>query len=59
MVNENRPGLRDFTQRTLTQVNALLAQTQQFVAGLSRLTSEIEQNPTRFLLGDRRDGYRP
>jgi phospholipid/cholesterol/gamma-HCH transport system substrate-binding protein len=59
VIKENRPGIRDFSQRTLVQVNELLVQTQQFVAGLSRLASEIEQNPTRFLFGDRRDGYRP
>ncbi|HZU91284.1 MAG TPA: MlaD family protein [Stellaceae bacterium] len=60
MIAENRPGLRDFSQRTLMQVNALLAQTQQFVAGLARLTSEIEENPARFLFGgNQRDGYRP
>lgn len=59
VIAENRPGLRDFSQRTLLQVDALVAQTQQFIAGLSRLTSQIAQNPVRFLLGDRRDGYRP
>jgi phospholipid/cholesterol/gamma-HCH transport system substrate-binding protein len=60
VIAENRPGLRDFSQRTLMQVNALIAQTQQFVAGLSRLTREIEENPARFLLGGtQRDGYRP
>lgn len=60
MIRENRPGLRSFTQGTLMQVNALLAQTQQFVAGLARLSSEIERNPAGFLLGgNRREGYRP
>ncbi|MGH7053420.1 MAG: MlaD family protein [Stellaceae bacterium] len=60
MIKENRPGLRNFTQGTVMQVNALLAQTQQFVAGLSRLSNEIERNPAGFLLGgNRRGGYRP
>jgi phospholipid/cholesterol/gamma-HCH transport system substrate-binding protein len=59
MLAENRPGLRDFSQRTLARVNALIAQTQQFIAGLSRLANELEQNPTRLLFGDRREGYRP
>lgn len=60
MLQENRPGLRNFSQRTLMQVNALIAQTQQFVSSLSRLTGEIERNPARFLLGgSRREGYKP
>jgi phospholipid/cholesterol/gamma-HCH transport system substrate-binding protein len=59
MIAENRPGLRDFSRRTLLQVNALIVQTQQFIAGLSRLANELEQNPTRLLFGDRREGYRP
>lgn len=60
MIKENRPALRSFTQGTVMQVNALLAQTQQFVAGLARLSNEIERNPAGFLLGgNRRGGYRP
>jgi phospholipid/cholesterol/gamma-HCH transport system substrate-binding protein len=48
VIRESRPGIRNFSQNTLMQVDALLAQTRQFVAGLSRLSSEIE-----------RTGYRP
>lgn len=59
MIKENRPGIRNFSQHTLMQVNALLAQTRQFVADLSRLSSEIERNPAGFLFGNRRGGYRP
>jgi phospholipid/cholesterol/gamma-HCH transport system substrate-binding protein len=59
MIAENRPELRAFSHRSLVQVDALITQTQQFVANLSRLTSEIEENPARFLLGNRRGGYQP
>ena len=58
-IQENRPGLRDFTQRTLTQISDLVVDAQRFIAGLSRLTSEIERDPARLLFGDRREGYRP
>jgi len=58
-IQENRPGLRDFTQRTLTQIGDLVVDAQRFIAGLSRLTSEIERDPARLLFGDRREGYRP
>jgi phospholipid/cholesterol/gamma-HCH transport system substrate-binding protein len=58
-IQENRPGLHEFSQRALVQVGDLLTETRQLVSGLSRLADEIERNPTRFLFGDRRDGYRP
>jgi phospholipid/cholesterol/gamma-HCH transport system substrate-binding protein len=56
---ENRPGLRDFSQRTLPAVNGLVSDLQRFVWHLTRLTTELEQDPTRLLFGDRREGYRP
>jgi phospholipid/cholesterol/gamma-HCH transport system substrate-binding protein len=56
---ENRPGVRDFTQRTLPAVDALAGDLQRFVWHLTRLATELEQDPTRLLFGDRREGYRP
>jgi phospholipid/cholesterol/gamma-HCH transport system substrate-binding protein len=59
IVQENRPGLRDFSQRTLGDVNLLVADMRTLVQGLTRLTADIERDPARFLFGDRREGYRP
>jgi phospholipid/cholesterol/gamma-HCH transport system substrate-binding protein len=59
MVQENRPALREFSQRGLGELTQLISETRQLVAGLSRLTSEIERDPARFFFGDRREGYRP
>jgi phospholipid/cholesterol/gamma-HCH transport system substrate-binding protein len=59
MVQENRPALREFSQRGLGELNQLITETRQLVAGLSRLASEIERDPARFFFGDRREGYRP
>ncbi len=56
---ENRPGIRDFTQRTLPAVDGLVSDLQRFVWHLTRLATELEQDPTRLLFGDRREGYRP
>jgi phospholipid/cholesterol/gamma-HCH transport system substrate-binding protein len=58
-VQENRPALREFSQRGLGELNQLITETRQLVAGLSRLASEIERDPARFFFGDRREGYRP
>ena len=59
LIQENRPGIRDFTQSTLTRVGDLVTDLQRFVAGMSRFASELERNPPKVLFGDRREGYRP
>ena len=58
-LQENRPGLRQFTQGTLTQVSNLVSDMQRFIDGLSRFVSSVERDPARLLFGDRREGYRP
>jgi len=59
VLQENRPGIRNFTQTTLTEVSDLVTDLQRFVAGATRFVSEMERNPTRLLFGERREGYRP
>jgi phospholipid/cholesterol/gamma-HCH transport system substrate-binding protein len=59
LIQENRPGIRDFTQSTLTRVGDLVTDLQRFVAGMTRFASELERNPPKLLFGDRREGYRP
>ena len=59
MIQENRPGIRSFTQETLTQAGDLVSDLQRFVAVASRFASEIERDPARLLFGERREGYRP
>jgi phospholipid/cholesterol/gamma-HCH transport system substrate-binding protein len=56
---ENRPGIRDFSRRTLPAVDDLVGELQRFVGQLTRLATELEHDPTRLLFGDRRQGYRP
>jgi phospholipid/cholesterol/gamma-HCH transport system substrate-binding protein len=59
VLQENRPGLHEFTQSTLAQVSNLVSDMQRFIAGLTRLVSGIERDPARLLFGERREGYRP
>jgi phospholipid/cholesterol/gamma-HCH transport system substrate-binding protein len=59
VLQENRPGIRNFTQSTLNQVSDLLTDLQRFVAGATRFVSGMERNPNRLLFGERREGYRP
>ncbi|HZK91812.1 MAG TPA: MlaD family protein [Stellaceae bacterium] len=58
-VGDLRPGLRNFSQHTLGDVDSLVGEVRQFVSGLGRLTSQLERDPTRLLFGDRREGYKP
>jgi phospholipid/cholesterol/gamma-HCH transport system substrate-binding protein len=59
VINESRPGIRNFTQNTMAQVGDLVSGLQRFVDGLSRFAAEVERNPSRLLSGERHDGYRP
>ncbi len=54
-----RPGVRNFGQRTLNDVADLVSEFRQLISGLSRLAAGIERDPSRVLFGDRREGYRP
>ena len=54
-----RPGVRNFSQQTLSDVGALVGEARQLLSGVSRLVAEIGRDPSRVLLGDRREGYRP
>jgi phospholipid/cholesterol/gamma-HCH transport system substrate-binding protein len=58
-LHDVRPGVRAFTQRTLSDVGVLVGETRQLISGLNRLTAQIERDPSRVLFGDRREGYRP
>jgi phospholipid/cholesterol/gamma-HCH transport system substrate-binding protein len=59
VLQENRPGLQEFTHSTLTQVSNLVSDTQRLIAGLTRFVASVERDPARLLFGERREGYRP
>ena len=59
VLQENRPGLHEFTQSTLTQVSNLVSDMQHFIAGLSRFVASVERDQARLLFGERREGYKP
>src|SRR5579885_375488 len=58
-LHEARPAVRELSQRTVPQIEELLRETRQFIAGMTRLGEQIERDPSRLLFGDRREGYRP
>jgi phospholipid/cholesterol/gamma-HCH transport system substrate-binding protein len=58
-LQENRPGLHEFTQSTLSQVGNLVSDMQRFIGGLSRFVASVERDPAKLLFGERREGYKP
>jgi phospholipid/cholesterol/gamma-HCH transport system substrate-binding protein len=47
------------TGQGISQMTQLVAQTRALVASLTKLTSDLEREPTRLLFGDQRQGYTP
>jgi phospholipid/cholesterol/gamma-HCH transport system substrate-binding protein len=43
----------------VAQMTQLLAQTRTLIASLTRLTNDLEREPTRLIYGDQRQGYTP
>ncbi|MBV9151804.1 MAG: MCE family protein [Alphaproteobacteria bacterium] len=56
-LGDARPGLRNFSQRTLNDVGDLVSEARQLIAGLGRLVAGLDRDPSRVLFGDRRKGY--
>lgn len=59
MLQENRPGIREFTQGGLGDLHHLITDARVLVQGLSRVAAQLERDPSQFIWGDRREGYRP
>lgn len=59
LVADNEPQLHDFTRGGLNGLQQLIQETQLLVAQLGRIADSIERDPSRFIYGDQREGYRP
>lgn len=59
VVESSRPGLRDLTTDDTAQLSELLDEARRLIASLNRVSVALERDPSRFLFGDRWDGYRP
>jgi phospholipid/cholesterol/gamma-HCH transport system substrate-binding protein len=58
-LQDARPGVRAFSQRTLSDVGELVSEARQLISGVSRLVAGLDRDPSRVLFGDRRKGYQP
>jgi phospholipid/cholesterol/gamma-HCH transport system substrate-binding protein len=59
LVQTSRPGLRDLTTNGTAQLTELLSEARRLVASLNRVSTGLERDPSRLLLGDRHEGYQP
>jgi|SRR5580658_232816 phospholipid/cholesterol/gamma-HCH transport system substrate-binding protein len=59
VIEAGKPELRTFATTGIDQLTQLLSETRTLVANLSRVSAQLERDPTRLLFGDRREGYSP
>lgn len=57
MIAENRRPLRDFTGEGLYELTNFLTEARTLVDSLSRVTTEVQRDPARFLFGNQQQGY--
>ncbi len=57
MVAENRVPLRDFTGEGLYELTNFLSEARALIDGLNRVTTQVERDPARFILGGQQQGY--
>lgn len=58
-MRQSTPGFREFGQRGLPDLVHLIEDVRGLVARMTHVTAELERDPSRFLFGDRRQGYHP
>jgi phospholipid/cholesterol/gamma-HCH transport system substrate-binding protein len=56
-IAENREPLRDFSNTGLYELTQMLTELRIMIASMTRISSQIERDPARFFLGDRREGF--
>jgi len=59
LLNENTAAFKDFEANGYPQLPALMADLKKVVRAYTRLWAEIRDDPGRFFLGDRSQGYQP
>ena len=59
LLKENTAAFKDFESNGYPQLPALMADLKKVVRSYTRLWAEIRDDPGRFFLGDRSQGYQP
>ncbi|MGY9056502.1 MAG: hypothetical protein ACKVGZ_13025, partial [Alphaproteobacteria bacterium] len=57
MVAENRVPIRDFTNVTLYDANAFIAEVRELVISLRQITNDLNRDPSGFFFGNQKRGF--
>lgn len=57
LVAENRRPINDFAESGLYELTQMASEIRTLIATLTRISSQFERDPARFLFGDRQKGY--
>ena len=57
LLAENRAPIRDFTNVTLYDANAFIAEVRELVISLRQITNDLNRDPSGFILGNQQRGY--
>lgn len=57
MVAENRGPVNDFAEDGLYQLTDMVSEARTLIDGLTRVTTEVQRDPARFLFGNQQQGY--
>jgi phospholipid/cholesterol/gamma-HCH transport system substrate-binding protein len=57
LVAENRRPINDFAQSGLYELTQMASETRTLIATLTRISTQFERDPARFLFGNREKGY--
>ena len=57
LLEDNREAVTEFSNSALVEFTLLVTDARDLVTRLSRLATEVERDPARFLFGDQQQGY--
>ena len=57
LLEDNREAVTEFSNSALIEFTLLVTDARDLVTRLSRLATEVERDPARFLFGDQQQGY--
>lgn len=57
LLRENREPIKEFTASGLLELSSLIVEARELMLGLTRVVTEVERDPARFLFGNQQQGY--
>ena len=57
LLRENREPIKEFTATGLLELSSMIVEARELILGLSRVVTEVERDPARFIFGNQQQGY--